>query len=151
MEEGGLAGFPVTDIRVALVGGKFHEMDSAKRDFEIAASIAFKEACRHAAPILLEPIMQVATRVGADYVGAIVNDFVSRRGQVAGVESESGDVYLVQATVPLSEMFGYVTGLRSLTSGRGSFTMQFERYAPIAPTVAKQIIIERNFQGTRRR
>jgi len=151
MEEGVLAGFPVTDIRVALVDGKYHEVDSGKRDFEIAASIALKEACRQAAPILLEPIMQVATRVGADYVGAMVNDFVSRRGQVAGVDSESGDVYLVKASVPLSEMFGYVTELRSLTSGRGSFTMQFERYAPVAPLEAEKIIVARNFQGARRR
>jgi elongation factor G len=151
MEEGVLAGFPVTDIRVALVDGKYHEVDSAKRDFEIAASIALKEACRQAAPILIEPIMQVASRVGADFVGAIVNDFGARRGQVAGVELESGDAYLVIASVPLSEMFGYVTELRSLTSGRGSFTMQFDRYAPVAPAVTEKIIAERSFQGTRRR
>jgi elongation factor G len=144
MEEGILAGFPVTDIRVALVDGKYHQVDSGKRDFEIAASIAFKEACRKAGVILLEPIMQVVTSVLDDNVGGVVNDFVSRRGKVDRVELESGDHYSVGAYVPLSEMFGYVTDLRSLTSGRGTFTMEFERYSPLDAKVAEKIVRARN-------
>jgi elongation factor G len=151
MEEGMLAGFPVTDICVTVVDGKYHEVDSHKRDFEIAASIAFKEALRQAAPILLEPIMQIATRVGGDCVGGVVNDFASRRGQVEGVELESGDIYVVKASVPLGEMFGYVTELRSLTSGRGTFTMEFQRYLPIEPRVAEDIIRARSTREPRRR
>ena len=93
MEEGVLAGFPMTDIDVALVNGKFHEVDSGKRDFEIAASIAFQEAARKANPILLEPIMQVTTTVVGDIVGAIANDFATRRGSVLGIDVESGNLY----------------------------------------------------------
>jgi len=151
MQEGVLAGFPVTDVKVTVVDGKFHEVDSQKRDFEIAGSIAFQEACREARPILLEPMMQVATRVHGDHVGSIVNDFSSRRGNVEGVELESGEVYLVKASVPLSDMFGYVTDLRSLTSGRGTFTMQFERYLPVDQQVASEIIRVRNASRPARR
>ncbi len=151
MEEGVLAGFPMTDINVAVVKGNYHEMDSGKRDFEIAASIAFQEASRKANPILSEPIMQVASMVAGDTVGVIVNDFATRGGSVAGVDVESGDVYLVNASVPLSEMFGYVTDLRSLTSGRGTFTMQFERYLPVAPKIADEIIRARRFTFKPRR
>jgi elongation factor G len=144
MQEGVLAGFPMTDVKVTVVDGKFHEIDSQKRDFEIAGSIALQEACREAQPILLEPIMQVATRVQDDHVGSIVSDFSSRRGNIEGVEPETEEVYLVKASVPLSEMFGYVTDLRSLTSGRGTFTMQFERYLPVDQQVAREIIRVRN-------
>ncbi len=151
MEEGVLAGFPVTDVRVILVDGKYHEVDSHKRDFEIAASIAFQEGCRKAVPILLEPIMQVAARVAGDHVGAIVNDFSGRRANVEGIEMESEDVYLVKASVPLSEMFGYVTDLRSMTSGRGLYTMQFDRYSPVDPAVAEGIIGARQDYVRRRR
>jgi elongation factor G len=151
MQEGLLAGFPMTDIRVAVVDGKYHEVDSHKRDFEIAASIAFKAACQTAEPILLEPIMHVTSTVTSDQVGGIVNDFASRRGNVEGVEPESGDVYLVKASVPLGDMFGYVTDLRSLTSGRGTFTMQFEHYQAVDPVIAEEIIRTRKaFDQTRR-
>ncbi len=151
MQEGMLAGFPVTDIRVTILDGKCHEVDSHKRDFEIAASIAFQDACERANSILLEPIMQVTTRVAGDFVGAIVNDFASRRGRVEGVELESGDVYLVRASVPLSDMFGYVTDLRSLTSGRGTFTMEYERYSPVASGVAEAIVDARQAYVQQRR
>jgi elongation factor G len=151
MQEGMLAGFPVTDIRVTILDGKYHEVDSHKRDFEIAASIAFQEACERANPILLEPIMRVATGIGGDFVGAIVNDFASRRGRVDGVELESDDVYLVRASVPLSDMFGYVTDLRSLTSGRGTFTMEYERYSPVDPVVAAAIVEARQAYVQQRR
>jgi elongation factor G len=152
MQDGVLAAFPMTDIKVTVVGGKYHEVDSHKRDFEIAASIAFQEACRGADPILLEPIMQVATSVAGDQVGAIVNDFTGRRGGVEGVQLESGDIYLVKASVPLSEMFGYVTTLRSLTSGRGTFTMQYQSYSPVDPAVAEEIVNSRlAYVGKRRR
>jgi elongation factor G len=143
-EQGVLAGYPLTDIKVTVVDGRYHEVDSSKRDFEIAGSIAFKDACQKASPILLEPIMQVATRVSSDHVGGIVNDFSGRRGRIEGIELESGEIYLVKASVPLSEMFGYVTDLRSLTSGRGTFTMQFERYLPVHSTAAKEIIRARD-------
>jgi elongation factor G len=151
MELGILAGFPMTDIKVTVVDGKYHEVDSGKRDFEIAASIAFQEACSRAAPILIEPIMHVDTRVIGEYVGAIVNDFAGRRATVEGVETEGKDVYLVKAFVPIRDMFGYVTDLRSLTSGRGTFTMQFEHYEPVELAVAQEIIRIRKASGQAQR
>jgi elongation factor G len=142
MEAGELAGFPVTDVRVVVTGGRFHEVDSHRRDFEIAGSMAFKNAYRRASAVLLEPAMQVATRVGDEHIGAAIKDFATRRGTVTGVEFETEGRYLVEAEVPLRMMFGYVTGLRSLTSGRGAFTMQFAHYEPVDTDIAEEIISE---------
>jgi elongation factor G len=140
MEAGELAGFPVVDVRIVVTGGKFHEVDSHPRDFEIAASIAFKTAYQNANPVLLEPVMQVATRVGDAHIGTVIKDFSQRRGTVTGVEVETENTYLVKAKVPLRAMFGYVTGLRSLTSGYGTFTMEFSEYETVDATIAEEII-----------
>ncbi|HNT75650.1 MAG TPA: elongation factor G [Anaerolineae bacterium] len=151
MEEGELAAYPVTDIAIVVTGGRVHEVDSHRLDFEIAGSLAFKEAYRRAAPILLEPIMHAVTRTPDTYVGAIVSDFGGRRGQVTQMELEGADAYVVEATVPLSSMFGYVTVLRDRTSGRGTFTMEFMHYAPIPDDVARSIIeARREYVQTKR-
>lgn len=140
MEAGVLAGYPITDVRVTVIGGKFHEVDSHKLDFEIAGSMAFKEACQKAGLILLEPIMQVESKAAEEHVGSIVNDFSSRRGSIKSIE-QSQNLHAVTATVPLRNMFGYVTALRSITSGRGVFSMEFERYVPVDQVIADEIIL----------
>ncbi len=139
MEEGVLAGYPVTDVKVTLVGGKAHEVDSSKMAFEIAGSLAFKEACRQAGPLLLEPIMHVEARAPEEYLGALVTDLFARRGKVERIDQESGSC-AIRAAVPLREMLGYITVLRSLTSGRGSFSMEFARYEPVPQAVAGGIV-----------
>jgi elongation factor G len=141
LESGELAGYPVVDIKVTLIDGKFHEVDSSKADFEIAGSLAFRAACRQAEPILLEPVMQVETTVPDEaYVGNVVNDFSRRRGQVGAIGVIGGQLHKIQARVPLSEMLGYATVLRSLTNGRGTFSMQLDHYAPVPPQVTNRIL-----------
>jgi elongation factor G len=108
--------------------------------FKIAASMGFRDGCHKAAPILLEPVMRVETVVPEEYVGDVVGDFSSRRGDIGGMEMRVGNAQAVRATVPLSEMFGYATDLRSMTSGRGTFNMEFERYAPMSQTLAEKIL-----------
>jgi len=151
MQEGELAAYPVTDVAVVITGGRFHEVDSHRMDFEIAGSLAFKDAYRRAAPILLEPIMRAVTHTPDTYVGAIVSDFGGRRGQITQMALEGADTYVVEATVPLSSMFGYVTVLRDRTSGRGTFTLEFTHYAPIPDDVARPIIeARREYVQTKR-
>ena len=151
MQEGELAAYPVTDVAVIVTGGRFHEVDSHRLDFEIAGSLAFKDAYRRAAPILLEPIMRAVTHTPDTYVGAIVSDFAGRRGQITQMALEGTDTYVVEATVPLSSMFGYVTVLRDRTSGRGTFTLEFTHYAPIPDDVAQPIIeARREYVQTKR-
>lgn len=140
MGAGVMAGYPVVDVKVALVDGSYHEVDSNEMAFKIAASIGFKEGTQKAAPILLEPVMRVESIVPEEYVGDIVGDFSSRRGEIDGMEPRSGGVSAIRAFVPLSEMFGYATSIRSLTSGRGNFTMQFERYSPVSQSIAEKIL-----------
>jgi elongation factor G len=140
MESGVLAGYPVVDVKVTLVDGSYHEVDSSEMAFKIAGSMAFKDGAQKAGPILLEPMMRVETIVPDDYVGDTVGDFSSRRGLVEGMESRNGGVQSVRALVPLSEMFGYATDLRSMTSGRGSFTMQFEKYMPVSQSIAEKVL-----------
>jgi elongation factor G len=150
LEEGPLAAYPVVDVQVVVIGGRHHEVDSHNRDFEIAASIAFKRAYRRARPILLEPVMAVTTRVPEAHVGPVVTDISTRGGHVsemALMEEEAG--YVIEATVPLSQMFGYVTSLRSLTSGRGRYTMEFARYAPVPEDRAEEIIEARRERARR--
>lgn len=139
MESGVLAGYPVVDLKVALIDGSYHEVDSSEMAFKIAGSMAFKDGCQKAGPILLEPMMQVEAVVPEDYVGDVVGDFSSRRGNIAGMESR-GNVQAIKAMVPLSEMFGYATSLRSATSGRGNFSMEFAHYAPVPNSVAEKIL-----------
>lgn len=140
MDSGVLAGYPVVDLKVALVDGSFHDVDSSEMAFKIAGSMALKDGCQRAGPILLEPMMIVEAVVPDDYVGDTVGDFSSRRGVIEGMEPRSGNVQAVRALVPLSEMFGYATTLRSLTSGRGTFSMEFSRYSPVSPSIAEKIL-----------
>jgi elongation factor G len=139
MESGVLAGYPVVDIKVELVEGSYHEVDSSERAFKIAGSMAFKEAMKRAKPKLLEPVMAVEVVTPEDYLGDVMGNLSSRRGRVEGMQP-IGNGQLIKASVPLSEMFGYATDLRSMTQGRAEFTMQFDRYEEVPQTVAGEII-----------
>ncbi|MDI9546689.1 MAG: elongation factor G [Chloroflexota bacterium] len=140
MQSGVLAGYPVVDVKVALVDGSYHEVDSSEMAFKIAGSIAFKEGAQKGGAMLLEPVMKVETVAPEEYVGDVVGDFSSRRGDIAGMDARNGGVQAISANVPLSEMFGYATDLRSMTSGRGTFTMEFLKYAPVSQAVADRIL-----------
>jgi elongation factor G len=142
LETGVLAGYPVVDVKVSLVDGSYHEVDSSEMAFKIAGSIAFKEAAQQARPILLEPIMEVEVVTPADFLGAVVGDLNSRRGKIAGM-TQRGDAQVVAADVPLAEMFGYSTTLRSMTQGRAVYTMQFDHYAEVPKNVAEAIITKK--------
>ncbi|AXK32122.1 elongation factor G [Streptomyces armeniacus] len=139
MEFGVLAGYPLTGVRVTLLDGAFHDVDSSEMAFKIAGSMAFKEAARRASPALLEPMMAVDVTTPEDYMGEVIGDINSRRGQVQAME-DRGAAKLVKGLVPLSEMFGYVGDLRSKTSGRASYSMQFDSYAEVPRSVAEEII-----------
>jgi elongation factor G len=138
-EFGVLAGYPMVDVRVTLTDGAYHEVDSSELAFKIAGSMAFKKAAAHADPVLLEPVMAVEVRTPDDYMGDVIGDLNSRRGQIQAMEERSG-VRVVKANVPLSEMFGYVGDLRSRTQGRADYSMQFDSYAEVPPSIAKEII-----------
>jgi elongation factor G len=141
MEMGVLAGFPVTDVRATLVDGSFHEIDSSSIAYKIAGSLAFKDAASRAEPVLLEPIMNLEVISPDEYLGDIVGDINARRGKIEEMEMR-GSSRVIKAFVPLEEMFGYATTLRTLTQGRGVFTMEFLQYSP-APEVIKEEIIAR--------
>ncbi len=142
MQSGVLAGYPVVDVKVRLFDGSYHEVDSSDIAFQIAGSIAFKEAMKKADPVLLEPVMEVEVETPEDYVGDVIGDLNSRRGKIMGMENK-GVITVVKAYVPLAEMFGYATTLRSLTQGRGTFIMKFSHYEEVPQHVAEQIIGER--------
>ena len=135
-----LSGFPVVDVKVALVDGSYHDVDSSEMAFKIAGSIGFKDGCQKGVPVLLEPMMQVETVVPEEYAGDVLGSFSSRRGEIDGMEPRGGNVQAVKARVPLSEMFGYATDLRSMTSGRGTFTMEFDSYSRVSSSVAEKIL-----------
>jgi elongation factor G len=139
MEFGVLAGYPLVDIKVTLLDGGYHEVDSSELAFKIAGSMAFKEAARKADPVILEPMMSVEVTTPEDYMGEVIGDLNSRRGQIQAMEERSG-ARVVNALVPLSEMFGYVGDLRSRTQGRASYSMQFDSYAEVPRNVAEEII-----------
>lgn len=139
LTSGVLAGYPVIDVKVTLYDGSYHEVDSSEMAFKVAASIAFKEGMRKASPVLLEPIMKVETVVPEEYLGDVIGDMNARRGQIEGMEPR-GAVQVVRGFVPLSEMFGYATDLRSKTQGRGIYTMQFSHYAEVPKNIADSII-----------
>lgn len=143
MQSGVLAGYPVVDVKVRLFDGSYHEVDSSDIAFQIAGSIAFKEAMKKADPVLLEPIMEVEVETPDEYVGDVIGDLNSRRGKIVGMENK-GVITVVRAYVPLAEMFGYATTLRSLTQGRGTFIMKFSHYEEVPQHVAEQIIGERS-------
>ncbi len=139
METGVLAGYPMVDVRVQLIDGSYHEVDSSEMAFKIAGSIAFKEAVRRASPVLLEPIMDVEVVTPADYMGDVIGDLSSRRGKIGGM-LQRGDAQVIGASVPLAEMFGYSTQLRSLTQGRAVYSMQFSRYEEVPKSKAEEIL-----------
>ncbi len=142
MQAGVLAGYPVEDVKVTLYDGSYHEVDSSEMAFKIAGSMAFKEACRKANPVLLEPIMKVDVIVPEDYMGDVMGDLNARRGQIQGMEARPG-AQAISALVPLSEMFGYATDLRSRTQGRGQYSMEPHSYVEIPKNIAEKIINER--------
>ena len=143
MQSGILAGYPVVDVKVTLYDGSYHEVDSSEMAFKIAGSMAFKEAMKKADPVLTEPIMQVDVMVPEEYMGDVIGDLNSRRGQIQGMEPR-GAVQAISAKVPLSEMFGYATDLRSRSQGRGQYVMQPSHYAEIPKSIADKIISNRN-------
>ncbi|MDW8097167.1 MAG: elongation factor G [Aquificaceae bacterium] len=142
MQNGVLAGYPVVDVKVRLFDGSFHEVDSSEMAFKIAGSIAFKEAAKKAGLSLLEPIMEVEVETPDEYVGDVIGDLNSRRGKIMGMENK-GVITAIRAHVPLAEMFGYATTLRSLTQGRGTFIMKFSHYDEVPQSLTEQIVGER--------
>ena len=143
MENGVLAGFQVVDVKVELYDGSYHEVDSSEMAFKLAGSMAFKEAMRKASPIILEPIMKVCVIAPDDYLGTVIGDLNSRRGQILGQEQRTGAVQ-VDALVPLSEMFGYSNDLRSKTQGRGQYTMEPDSYIQVPKSISEKIMASRN-------
>jgi elongation factor G len=139
LEGGVLAGYPVNNIKVTVFDGAYHEVDSSEMAFKICGSICVKEACHKAKPALLEPVMRVEVTVPEDYMGSVNGDLISRRGRLEGTEI-AGGTHIIKAMVPLSEMFGYATELRSRTQGRGSFTMHFGQYEEVPKNLAEEII-----------
>jgi elongation factor G len=140
LPSGVLAGFPVVDVKVTLFDGSYHEVDSNENAFKMAGSIALKEGLRRASPTLLEPIMAVEVETPEDFMGNVVGDLSSRRGTIQGMEDMAGGGKVVRAEVPLAEMFGYSTTLRSLSQGRATYTMEFKHYAEAPKNVAEAII-----------
>ena len=143
MQAGILAGYPVVDVKVTLYDGSYHEVDSSEMAFKIAGSMAFKEAMKKADPVLMEPIMQVDVMVPEDYMGDVIGGLNARRGQIQGMEPRGG-VQAISAAVPLSEMFGYATALRSSTQGRGQYTMQPSHYTEVPKSIQEKIMDTRN-------
>ena len=143
LEAGVVAGYPVQDIKVTLYDGSYHEVDSSEMAFKIAGSMAIKKAMRAASPVLLEPIFKVEITTPEEYMGDVIGDLSSRRGNVAGMNDRNG-ANIIAGQAPLSEMFGYATDLRSKTQGRASYSMEFEKYEQVPNNIANQIIAERN-------
>jgi elongation factor G len=137
---GVLAGYPVVDIKVTLYDGSYHEVDSSEQAFKMAGSIAFKDGMRKASPMLLEPMMAVEVETPEEFMGNVVGDLSSRRGMIQGMDDQTGGIKVVKAEVPLAEMFGYSTTLRSLSQGRATYTMEFKHYAEAPKSVADGII-----------
>jgi len=143
MGRGIQAGYPVEDIKVTLYDGSYHDVDSSEMAFKLAASMGFREGCREANPVILEPMMKVEVEVPEDFMGDVIGDISKRRGQVSGMGDRAGNK-IVDAFVPLSEMFGYSTDLRSMTQGRATYAMEFDHYEEVPQNVAKEIIEKRN-------
>ena len=143
MQAGVLAGYPVVDCIVTLFDGSYHEVDSSEMAFKIAGSMAFKEAMRKADPVILEPIMKVAVTTPEEYMGDVIGDLNSRRGQIQGMETRPG-AQQINAFVPLSEMFGYSTDLRSKTQGRGQYVMEPSHYIEVPKSIAEGIMNARS-------
>ena len=142
MKNGVLAGFPVDRLKVTVLDGSFHPVDSDQLSFEICAQIAFKNACTKAKPVLLEPIMKIEVVTPEESMGDVIADLNKRRGQVEGMESSRTGARIIKAKVPLAEMFGYVTALRTITSGRATSSMEFSHYAEVSNSLAREVVAE---------
>jgi elongation factor G len=143
MSNGVLAGYPMEDIDITLYDGSYHDVDSNEMAFKLAASMGFKEGCRKARPAILEPLMKVEVEVPEDYMGDVIGDLNRRRGQISNMSDRSGNK-IVDAFVPLAEMFGYSTDLRSATQGRATYSMEFDHYEEVPKNVSEEIIKKRN-------
>ncbi|MGH9201635.1 MAG: elongation factor G, partial [Vicinamibacterales bacterium] len=148
LTRGVLAGYPVDDVRIELFDGSYHEVDSSEMAFKIAGSLAFQDAAKKARPVLLEPVMRVEVVVPKDYLGDVMGDLASRRGRIQSQEDRGG-TQIISARVPLSEMFGYATELRSRTQGRATYSMHFDRYEQAPPDVSGEVVAR--VQGTNTR
>jgi elongation factor G len=142
LENGVKAGYPMVDVKVTLTDGKYHDVDSSEIAFKVAGSLAIKEAAKRAKPVLLEPIFAVEVVTPEEFLGDVIGDLSRRRGRVEGQERR-GNALAVTAKVPLSEMFGYATDLRSNTQGRANYTMQFESYEEVPPNIAEKVVEQR--------
>jgi elongation factor G len=142
MKTGILAGFPLDTLKVTLMDGSFHPVDSDQLSFDICAQMAFKSACAKARPVLMEPIMKVEVVTPEESMGDVIGDLNKRRGQVEGMESSRSGARIVKAKTPLAEMFGYVTALRTITSGRATSSMTYDHHAPVSTGVAKAVLEE---------
>jgi elongation factor G len=140
LEGGVIAGYPVVNVRARLIDGSMHDVDSNEMAFKIAGSMCFKDGVQHGAPVILEPAMKVEVVAPDEYTGSIVGDLSSRRGLVEGMEPRGIGSTSIRATVPLAEMFGYATDVRNMTQGRGSFTMEFEKYTVAPKAIADEVI-----------
>jgi elongation factor G len=140
LSNGILAGFPVVDVRVRLIFGSYHDVDSSQIAFELAGSMAFKDAMRKASPVLLEPMMAVEVETPEEYMGDVMGDLNRRRGIVQGMDDDGLGIKKIRAEVPLAEMFGYSTDLRSATQGRATYSMEFKHYAEAPRNVAEAVI-----------
>jgi elongation factor G len=140
MDNGVLGGYPMVDIRATLLGGSWHEVDSSDMAFKVCGSMAFREGAQKADPVLLEPVMHVEVVVPEQFTGDVIGDLVARRGQIAGLDLHSAGLQAVRGMIPLAEMFGYATSLRSATQGRGTFTMEFDHYEPMPPERERQVL-----------
>jgi elongation factor G len=139
MEAGGSSGYPLVDVKALLVDGKYHEVDSSELAFKIAGSMALREGVQRAAPVILEPMMKVEIVVPDNFAGDVIGDASARRGRIEGMEPHSQGLQAIHASIPLAEMFGYATTLRSNTQGRGTFSMEFDHYEPVSPEVARRV------------
>ncbi|MDE6242780.1 MAG: elongation factor G, partial [Muribaculaceae bacterium] len=142
MKNGVLAGFPVERLKVTLLDGSFHPVDSDQLSFELCAIQAFKKASEKAGPVLMEPIMKIEVVTPEESMGDVIGDLNKRRGQVEGMETSRSGARIVKALAPLAEMFGYVTALRTITSGRATSTMTFSHYAEVSNSIAKNVLTE---------
>jgi len=142
MKNGVLAGFPLEQLKVVVVDGSYHPVDSDQLSFEICANLAFKQACAKAKPVLMEPIMKLEVVTPEENMGDVIGDLNKRRGQVEGMETSRSGARIVKAKVPLAEMFGYVTSLRTITSGRATSAMEFSHYAEVSSSIAKNVVSE---------
>jgi elongation factor G len=139
METGVLAGYAMRDVKATLLDGSFHEVDSSEMAFKIAASMAFKEACRRAEPILLEPVMRLEVTVPSTTMGEVIGDLNGRRGRVQHMDSQNGNA-VIRAAAPLASMFGYATDLRSRTQGRGNYSMHFSHYQEVPKSIREEVV-----------